>query len=109
MKNKHHRFSSLPFQVRLISIFLLTSLLSLAMSLFLNQNINRSLDAINSIYTSNDALNDMTSTLDLLHASIQEYLETKSTDSLNEYYFYEQEYRDLINWLNTSILDNSSG
>lgn len=108
MKNKNNHFSSLPFQVRLICIFLLTSLLSLAMSLFLNQNINRSLDAINSIYTSNDSLNNMTSTLDLLHGSIQEYLETKSTDSLNEYYFYEQEYRDLLNWLNTAISDDSS-
>lgn len=108
MKNNINRFASLPFQLRLISIFLLTSLLSLTMSLFLNQNINRSLETINNIYTSNDSLNEMTSTLDLLHASIQEYLETKSTDSLNEYYFYEQEYRNLMNWLNTAISDNSS-
>lgn len=109
MKTKRSLFSSLPFQVRLIAIFFLTSMLSLAMSLFLNQNINRSLETINSIYTSNDSLNDMSSTLASLHASIQEYLETKSTDSLNEYYYYEQEYRNLMTWLNTDTLDNSSG
>lgn len=109
MKPKHSFFSSLPFSVRLISIFLLTSVLSLCMSLFLNQNINRSLETINSIYTSNDALNHMSSSLASLQASIQEYLETKSTDSLNEYYYYAQQYKDLLSWLNTETLDNSSG
>ena len=88
MKPRHSFFSSLPFQFRLISIFFLTSVLSLCMSLFLNQNINRSLETINSIYTSNDALNKMSSSRASLQASIQEYLETKSTDSLNEYYLY---------------------
>lgn len=109
MKNKRFHLSSLPFQVRLIGIFLLTSMLSLAVSLFVNQNINRSLATINSIYTSNDSLNKMSATLASLQASIQEYLESKSTDSLNEYYYYEQEYRNLMSWLNTETLDNSSG
>lgn len=109
MKTKRSFLSSLPFQFRLISIFLLTSCLSLAMSLFLNRNINRSLDSINSIYTSNDTLNDMTSALASLQANMQEYLESKSTDSLNQFYFYEQEYRDLLSWLNTDTLDSTSG
>ncbi|MDD6660693.1 MAG: histidine kinase [Lachnospiraceae bacterium] len=109
MKPRHSFFSSLPFQFRLISIFFLTSVLSLCMSLFLNQNINRSLETINSIYTSNDALNKMSSSLASLQASIQEYLETKSTDSLNEYYQYEQQYKDLLSWLNTETMDNNSG
>lgn len=106
MSSKHSFFSSLPFQIRLISIFLLTSALSLCMSLFLNQSINRSLDNINSIYTSNDVLNDMSARLESLHANTQEYLETKSTDSLNQYYYYEQEYRNLLSSLNTQTLDS---
>lgn len=109
MKIRHSFFSRLPFQIRLIAIFLLTSALSLCMSLFLNQNINNSLDNINSIYTSNDMLGDMSSRLDSLHANMQEYLETKSTDSLNQYYFYEQEYRDLLSSLNTQTLDSDTG
>ncbi len=108
MNRRPSFFSSLPFQIRLISIFLLTSALSLCMSLFLNQNINRSLDNINSIYTSNDILGEMSANLESLHASIQEYLETKSTDSLNQYYYYEQEYRNLLDSLNRQTLDNST-
>lgn len=106
MSRKHSFFSRLPFQIRLISIFLLTSALSLCMSLFLNQSINRSLDNINSIYTSNDVLNDMSARLESLHANMQEYLKTKSTDSLNQYYYYEQEYRNLLSSLNTRTLDS---
>ena len=63
-------------------------MLSLAMSLYLNTNINRSLEQINTIYTSNNNLNIMTGTLDSLHNNILEYLEVKSTDSLNNYYYY---------------------
>ena len=56
-KKQVSSFSHVPFPLRLIFIFLLTSLLSLAMSLYLNTNINRSLEQINTIYTSNNNLN----------------------------------------------------
>ncbi|MDO4521970.1 MAG: histidine kinase [Eubacteriales bacterium] len=108
MSKKLAFFSNLPFQLRLIAIFLLTSALSFAMSLFLNQNINRSLDNINSVYTSNNALNDINSTLESLQTSIQQYLETKSSDSLNNYYFYAQQYRNRIDSMNSMILDQES-
>lgn len=110
MSKKQHPFlSRLPFSLQLIGIFLLTSLISLMISLYLNQNINRSLDNINSVYTSNDALNDMSAALGSLQDSILEYLETKSTDSLNLYYYYEQHYRNFLSGLNTQTLDSSSG
>ena len=102
-------FSHLPFPLRLIFIFLLTSMLSLAMSLYLNTNINRSLEQINTIYTSNNNLNTMTETLDSLHDNILEYLEVKSTDSLNNYYYYEQQYRNLLSDLNHQVTDSTAG
>ena len=102
-------FSHLPFPLRLIFIFLLTSMLSLAMSLYLNTNINRSLEQINTIYTSNNNLNIMTGTLDSLHNNILEYLEVKSTDSLNNYYYYEQQYRNLLSDLNHQVTDSTAG
>ena len=102
-------FSHLPFPLRLIFIFLLTSMLSLAMSLYLNTNINRSLEQINTIYTSNNNLNIMTETLDSLHDNILEYLEVKSTDSLNNYYYYEQQYRNLLSDLNHQVTDSTAG
>ena len=109
LKTKRTFLSFLPFPLRLISIFLVTSLLSLAMSLYLNQNVNRSLARINNIYTSNDALNEMSSALSRHQESLKEYLETKSTDSLNQYYFYEQKYQDLLSGLNRKTLSSVSG
>ena len=84
-------------------------MLSLAMSLYLNTNINRSLEQINTIYTSNNNLNIMTETLDSLHNNILEYLEVKSTDSLNNYYYYEQQYRNLLSDLNHQVTDSTAG
>ena len=84
-------------------------MLSLAMSLYLNTNINRSLEQINTIYTSNNNLNTMTETLDSLHNNILEYLEVKSTDSLNNYYYYEQQYRNLLSDLNHQVTDSTAG
>ena len=108
-KKRTSPFSHLPFPLRLIFIFLLTSMLSLAMSLYLNTNINRSLEQINTIYTSNNNLNTMTETLDSLHNNILEYLEVKSTDSLNNYYYYEQQYRNLLSDLNHQVTDSTAG
>ena len=102
-------FSHIPFPLRLIFIFLLTSMLSLTMSLYLNTNINRSLEQINTIYTSNNNLNNMTETLNSLHDNILEYLEVKSTDSLNNYYYYEQQYRNLLSDLNIQTTDSTAG
>ena len=108
-KKQVSSFSHVPFPLRLIFIFLLTSLLSLAMSLYLNTNINRSLEQINTIYTSNNNLNTMTKTLNSLHDNILEYLEIKSTDSLNNYYYYEQQYRNLLSDLNNQTTDSTAG
>ena len=51
--------------------------------------LSMTVEQINTIYTSNNNLNIMTETLDSLHNNILEYLEVKSTDSLNNYYYYE--------------------
>lgn len=109
MKRFKHVFSNLPLQLRLILIFLLTSSLTLAVSLFLTRNLNRSLASIDSIYTSNNTLNEMSVTLEELQENIQTYLETKSTDSLSQYYYLAQHYRDLSASLNTQITDSRPG
>ena len=84
IRKRHSLLSRLPFSLRLVCIFLLTSLLTLGVSLYLNQDINRSLNRINSVYTSNDTLNQMSTTLDAIQNNLLAYLETRSTDSLNQ-------------------------
>ncbi len=109
MKKRIHLFSSFPFPLRLIMLFTFTSLISLAMSLYLNRNIDQALSEINSIYTSNETLNQVSSSLSKVHENIHEYLETRGTDALNQYYYYEQEYRDLLSSFNDKTTSSMSG
>ena len=109
IRKRHSLLSRLPFSLRLVCIFLLTSLLTLGVSLYLNQDINRSLNRINSVYTSNDTLNQMSTTLDAIQNNLLAYLETRSTDSLNQYYYHIQKYHTLLDTLNSINIDSNSG
>lgn len=67
---------------------------------------NRTISRIDQVYTSNIELNELSETLGSLESSLYRYLTTKSSDELENYYTYEQEYRDLLERLNSKLLDS---
>jgi sensor histidine kinase YesM len=70
-------------------------------------NINKSIGSIDEVYVSNVGLNDLMDSLDKLHGYVYEYLNTKSTESLENYYMSEQNYRNLVDDLKDDISDNN--
>ena len=95
-------FQNLPIQTRLIVIFLITTALIFMVNVFVYVNINGMIEQIEAVYSSNISLNELTDTLSDVHEEMARYLKTKSTDSLEEYYRYGQEYRDQIEALTIS-------
>lgn len=72
------------------------TLIILIVNGFLFFNINSMVEQIDSIYDSNIRLNSLTEALDSVQNSMTEYLNTKSTESMESYYRCEQELKDLI-------------
>ncbi|MCD8014763.1 MAG: histidine kinase [Lachnospiraceae bacterium] len=97
-------FSSI--QTRINIVIAVSLLLALAMNLFLFNEINSAVQRIDSIFTSNVSVNTLSDTLENIQTSVYEYLNTKSSQALEDYYGYEQEYRALLDELNNRIVNS---
>ena len=94
--------SDLSIQTRLIVIFLITSALIFVVNVFVYTNINRMIERIEALYASNVSLNDLSDLLADVQEDMSQYLKTKSTESLEDYYKNEQEFRDRLDELEIS-------
>ena len=103
MKNKAKKGS---IRLRLVLVFAFTTGVVFFANMFMYYNINKSISTIDEVYVSNVGLNDLLDSLDDLHNFVFEYLNTKTTDSLENYYRSDQKYRNLIDGLKGDITDN---
>jgi len=67
-------------------------------------NMTRDMD---SVYRDNLRLNELKSTLEEVQNNMTEYLNTKTTDSLEAYYISAQEYSSMIDELNADITEDN--
>ena len=97
------RWNNLSLQKKLISIFSLTLILIIGVNMVMFVNVNTMMNRLDRIYVSNLTLDGLLGTLEEIHINMTEYLDTKSTDSLNAYYRADQSYRKYLDNLNTSV------
>lgn len=94
-------------RIRLVLVFALTTGVVFFTNLFMYYNINKSIGSIDEVYVSNIGFNDLMDSLNNLHEYVYEYLNTKSTESLENYYMSEQNYRNLVYNLKDDVSDNN--
>lgn len=103
---KKSLFRRLSIQTKLIMTFALTAVLMFVINILLYSEINQSMKKLDEVFATNVSLNALTECLEETHEDVLEYLNTKSSDSLEDYYWNVQEYRDMLEQLNGSIVDN---
>lgn len=91
---------------RLVIVFVFTTGVVFFVNMFLYFNINKSINRIDEVYVSNVGLNELLDSLNMLHDYVYEYLNTKSSDALENYYRSGQIYRSLIDELKGDITEN---
>lgn len=91
---------------RLIMVFILSSAVIFIANIIMYYNINKSIGTIDEVYKSNVELNKLYDKLANVQDNVYEYLNTRSSESLENYYRTEQEYRKLIDALDGKITDN---
>lgn len=99
----------LSIQTKLIMVFVLTSLVFLGTNLFTFININNVIRQIDQVYMSNVAMNELSDALRRVQSDMTDYLNTKSSDAIENYYRSEQKYRELLEQLNIQTTDASTG
>lgn len=103
MKKNKQRTS---IRTKLLQVFVTVSVIIFGVNGYLYYNQNKTIQEIDSVYSSNIHLNQMSTTLEKMQDSLYRYLNTKSSDSLESYYTYEQDYYDMIGALNASSTSN---
>ena len=93
-------------QTRLSSVMALVMVFVVCINFFIFEQIHTGVDRIDAVFSSNAAINDLSDTLNKLEGTVYEYLNIKGTKALENYYRYEQDYRELLDKLNDRNVDN---
>ena len=100
------KWKYMTLQQKLTGLFISTSIVILAVNLVMYGIINETTRQVENVYVSNVTLNELSDMLDDVHEHMEEYLNTKSSDSMEAYYRSEQDYRELMDRLNVKVIDN---
>lgn len=99
----HQNFS---IGTRLIIVFIFTLTIVLTVNMYMYININKTVSMIDHVYVSNVSLNELSAELEMIQKSMYEYLNTKSSDALENYYRSSSNYNNILSNLNTIASDN---
>ncbi len=104
MKNK---IKSIPLSIKISGIFIMANFFSLVVIVVLLLGINSLSRRMEESYQDNLHLNEAIEALDNLQRAMTEYLNSKSTDSLSDYYSREQAFSSTVENLNELITDRT--
>lgn len=78
------------------------------LNIYLSYNQSKAVRQIDSVYNNNIQLNDLSNTLEGMQSALYQYLNTKSSDQLESFYSYEQDYTNMIQQLNHQTMDDDN-
>jgi len=107
MRKLSKAIGNMPIRIKFVVMFVLTSLILLFVNTYMFYNINQITLQLDEIYISNVKLNTMKDCLAQVQESMAEYLNTKTSDAMENYYRSEGEYSRLIDELESVTTDNS--
>ncbi len=106
MKRIRRALTNMSIRYKLSLLVVVTMTLILLVNVFMYYNLNRITRQMDEIYVGNVKLSELEDSLDLVQTSVAGYLNTKSTDSLNDYYVAEQEYEKLLESMEIKATDS---
>ncbi len=101
-------FKSISLRKKMIIVFCLPTILLFMVNMTLYLGTSRMLSSLDAVYASNNSLNDLTKALDTLQNSTRDYLGTKTSDALEQYYIAEQDFSNLLDNFEINKDDNES-
>ena len=104
-----NRKKSLSLSYKISGIYLLANLFIFIVDIILLMGIDGMSGEMEIVYEDNSHLMELSAALDQVQDSMTEYLNSKSTDSLSDYYLSEQRYSDLVSSLTGDITEEYYG
>ena len=97
------KFSSLSLQAKICSIYILANFFILIANMMLLFGINSMSNELEEVYQENLTLNALSECLGGVQDSMTDYLGSKTTEALENYYRTEQEYSNMIQELSDEV------
>ncbi len=88
------KWNNASVRSKMLLAFIIPVILILIVNVYMYISINTMIERVDEIYVANVTLNDLSDDLTFLQNSMREYLESKGTAALNDYYTAEQDYRN---------------
>ena len=98
------KWNNASVRSKMLLAFIVPIILILVVNIYMYISINTMIERVDEIYIANVSLNNLSEDLTFLQNSMREYLESKGTAALNDYYTADQDYR---NGLSSLDLKNS--
>lgn len=106
MRTMKRTIRNCSIQTRLLALFIGSMLIILCVNSFILLNVNRIVAQLDKIYTTNINLNQLSDVLSDTQNAMTDYLNTKSTDAMGQYYKSVNEYNQLLEGMNDTICAN---
>lgn len=97
------KFRQLSLQAKMSSIFILANFVVFAVTLILILGINSMSSEIDTVYQGNLRLNELSDALTAVQDSMTDYLNSKTSDSLEEFYRNEQAYSQMVQEMSDEV------
>lgn len=101
------KLKNLSLRIKLTGISLMVNLIVFVFNIVLLAGVNMMSNRIEEVYQVNLQLNELSASLRSVQDNMTEYLNAKTSDSLENYYVSAQDYEDRISLLSTKIKDSS--
>ena len=105
MKMKHS-LRNMTIQNKLLFVVILSMLIILSINIILFSNVNNLVTKLDEVYVSNVNLNDLSEALNAVQNSMTAYLNTKTSDSMENYYKDTKAFQPLLEELNNKTTSN---
>lgn len=102
-----NKFLNKPLQFKIISICVFTNILIFIVNLLLMLGMNAMALEMETVYEGNRSLNELAASIFDVQDSMTEYLSSKTSDSLENYYRSAQKLQDKANALDNRVTDHA--
>ena len=103
---KRKRWKDIPLGRKVLLAVGSIMLLMLGINIILYSQVNKTIRRMDTVYSSNVDLTELSDSLSAVQESLYAYLSVKTSDSLENYYRSEQTYRNLLENLGNQISSN---
>lgn len=103
---KRKRWKDIPLGRKVLLAVGSIMLLMLGINIILYSQVNKTIRRMDTVYSSNVDLTELSDSLSAVQESLYAYLSVKTSDSLENYYRSEQTYRKLLEKLGSQISSN---